>query len=62
MEIITKPASMDTMRKAYVLQDEEQHLLDFKKGEEVIPAETYDLSQSIRYFNAPFPELVTAAR
>lgn len=50
MDIIEKPASMETMRKAYVLTDEEQHLLEFKNGEEVIPAENYDIAQSIRYF------------
>jgi hypothetical protein len=50
MDIITIPASMDTMRKAYVLAEEEQHLLNFKVDKEVLPAETYETSGSIRYF------------
>jgi hypothetical protein len=50
MDIITIPASLDTMRKAYVLNEEENHLLNFKPNIEVLPAETYEASGSIRYY------------
>jgi hypothetical protein len=50
MNIVEKPASLGTMRKAFVLDSEEQYLLDFTPNIEVLPAETYDVSGNTRYF------------
>jgi hypothetical protein len=50
MNIVEKPTSLDTMRKAFVLSPEEQYLLEFTPNVEVLPAETYDVSGNTRYF------------
>lgn len=50
MKLKTVPARFDTLRKAYELESEEIALLDFKKGDEVIPAELFEQPGTLRFF------------
>lgn len=42
MKVIEVPNSLNLPRKKYVLEENEQHLLEFKPGIEVLPAQYYD--------------------